>query len=357
MRSQIIVLAVTLGLAGTLAVPARGDETLQQRSERSFDASGIETVRVDNARGRVIVSRSPDARVHLTALKIVRTGDSRESERIAARLEVTTRVSDGALEVRAGYPRGTSVHVSFWDLLRGYELPRVEVRLKLAVPDRMSVRVRTSSGDVQTEDLGGAQALTSVSGDVTVAGARGALEVSSTSGDIEAAGLAAVRLKSTSGDIRVRDAGGPLRVTSTSGDVRVTGARDSLDLETTSGDVRVSEAPRGARIRSTSGRVVLGRASRSVRIEGSSADVDLELDGRLERVDVRTGSGSITAWVAGALGCRLDLRTSSGSLDVTVPLQLIQATRHEVRGVIGDGSAPVTLRTSSGDIDVRGKRI
>lgn len=357
MRRPIIALAATAALAAVLVAPVAAEEPLRQSSERSFDAAGIASVRVENTRGRVTVTRSPDGKVHLTTLKIVRTGDRERSRRIADALEVTTGVADRVLDVRVRYPERTSVHMSLWQLLRGYDLPRVEMRLSLQVPDPIAVHVATASGDVLTENLHGAQTLSSASGDLTVAGARGAVEAVSSSGDIEAADLASARLRSTSGDIRVRDARGRLHARTTSGDLRVNGAGDSLDLETVSGDVRVNRAPRGARVRTTSGRVVLHAAGRDIRIDSSSGDVDLELTGRLDRADVHTASGSIRTWMSGGSGCVLDLRTSSGALDVSVPIRLQQATRHQVRGTVGDGSAQVTLKTSSGDIAVRGERI
>lgn len=357
MRPFIVRLATTAGLLMVLIAPAGADETLQQRSERSFDGAGIESVRVENARGRVTVTRSTDGRVHLTATKIVRTGDRERSERIAAETDVTAGVSDRVLDVRVRYPKRSAVRVNFWDLLRGYEMPRAEVRLTLQVPDRIETRVRTASGDVRTEDLRGPQVLNSSSGDMTIVGARGPVEARSSSGDIEAAELARARLRTSSGDVRVRDVSGPLRANTTSGDLRVTGAKDSLGLGTVSGNVRVTGAPKGIRVNASSGRVVVHEAARSAMIETSSGDVDLEIVGRLERVDVRTGSGAIRAWMSGVRGCDLDLTTSSGRLDVALPVKLQQATRHRLRGVIGDGSASVTLKTSSGDIDVRGKRI
>lgn len=357
MKPPILQFAIAAGLAALLVAPAGAEEALRERSTRDFDATGIQEVLVQNARGRVTVTRSPDARIHLAATKIVRTGDRERSERIASDLAVTAGIDAHVLDVRVDYPQRTSVRVSFWDLLRGYELPRVEVRVALQVPDRVDVRVRTASGDVQTEDVRGAQDLVSSSGDMTIAGARGAVEARSASGNIEAADLGRALLRSSSGDIRIQDANGPLRLATTSGDVRVSGAKDSLTLSSSSGDIRVTDAPKGARVTTTSGRVVVHGAARAIHIETSSGDVDLEMVGHLERVDVRAGSGEIRTWMTGVRGCTFDLSTSSGRLDVAVPIKLQQATRRRVRGVLGDGAAPVTLTTSSGDIDVRGERI
>jgi DUF4097 and DUF4098 domain-containing protein YvlB len=238
-------------------------------------------------------------------------------------------------------------------MFSGFEFPRVEVRLALEVPAGTRIRIGTTSGDIETERLSGAQYLTTTSGDVTVHDAGGRLEVSSTSGDVAVIGLESLRARTASGDIQVEGARGLLDVHSTSGEIQVSGVADSLLAKSVSGDIRADGAARRVSAETTSGEIAVGSAAGVVRAETTSGDIRLDLSGPLDRADIDTASGSIVIGLDPALGCELDVRTSSGALDVDVPMRVRTLSRTAVLGVVHDGAARVRLRSVSGDIAVR----
>ena len=256
-----LVAAALMAASGAASVATA--EILREQSDLSFEISGWKVLELDNARGSVAVRRSPDNRVHLVALKIVRGGDRKHAEQIAGQIDVTTEQSGDRFIVTAHYPPRTDIQIGFWDMLSGNEFPRAELRLEVEAPEALPVRLLSTSGDLSTEDRVGPQTF-----------------------------------ETHSGDIKVRRARGPLEATTTSGDVQL-GLRAPL---------------------------------RSVEIQTSNGDVKIDL--------------------ARGLGCALDLRTTSGTLDVGVPMVLRGADRHAMAGSIAGGGTPLTVRTSSGDVTV-----
>lgn len=353
-RMALAVLALaTAPLAGPGAGPARAEtETLREQSERVLEAGGITRLRVENARGAIEVRPSADGRIHLKALKTVRAQTAEQARTLSRGTTVSAETSAGVLRIAVRYPQRQSVRIGFMDLLKGYEVPSVQVRLVFEAPPALAVDLQSVSGDVATASLAGPQSLTSTSGDISVAGATGPCVVNTTSGDLELGIRGAVRARSVSGDVLVESGGGVVDAHTTSGGLSVRGTPDSLLLGSVSGDVQVERAAHGLRATSTSGDIEVRSASGRVALQTGSGSIDLVLMAPLTSAEVTSGSGNLGVRFAAGAGGVLDLRTSSGTIDADAPIEVEDVTRHRVTGRIGSGSAPVSLRSSSGDIRI-----
>jgi hypothetical protein len=353
---KLKTLSLILAIAGPAGAgpPAAAGEVWREQSEKTIDATNLAGIKIENPRGEVSVRRGAGGRLHLTALKIVRANDREQSARFARGTQVVTSTEDGKWIVKVRYPQRQSIHLSFWDMFSCFELPRVEVRLDVEVPEAFSVWANSTSGDLATEEIAGPQVLESTSGDISVRGARAPLKVSSTSGDVIAVDVGRASLETVSGDLEAERVRGLLRASTTSGEISVKAAQDSLQLGTVSGDIRVDAAPLGLSARTTSGEISAQSAGGVVRLESSSGDVRVTLAGPLRGADVSTVSGDIEASLLGALGCTLEMRTTNGTLDLDVPLSVKTVSRYLVTGVVRNGTPPVRLRSSSGDIHLTG---
>jgi len=349
------VLALLL-LSIPVLVPATGvGETLLEQSVRDLDARGIGSLSVENPRGVVRVTPDAGGRIHVTAVKVVRTSDSKAAQGFARETKVALSNEDGRCRITVSYPRRHQVRVGFWQMMSGgFQFPGVEVRLAISVPRDLALDLRSTSGDLVTEEMAGRQKLDTTSGDIVVSDAEGPVSASSTSGSVRVSGRGAARLRSVSGDVTAEAAGGPLDAHTTSGELVVMMAQDSLDLGTVSGNIRVEGAPRGIVATTTSGDIETRGAAGVVRLSTSSGRVDVTLVPPLERVEVSSSSGDIAARLAESLGCDVELRTSNGTLDTSLPLEVRSVTRHRVAGRVRGGTIPVVLRSSSGDIHLSG---
>ena len=346
-------LAVATGGPG----PAAATDTLREQSDLVLDPAGWKSLEVENARGSIGVRSSADGRVHLVAVKIVHGLTRRQSAETARQIEVTTDKVEGHYLVSVRYPPRSDVRIGFWDLMSGVEFPRAQVRLDIEAPPGLTLRLRSSSGDLTSENRTGPQVLTARSGDITVRGARGPVEASTSSGDVSATDIGAARLRASSGDISVHGARGPLAIQTASGDIQVKGAADSLRLTASSGDIEVDAAPHGLAAGTVSGGIEAPAVAAWADLHSSSGDIGLGLQAPLKRAEVSSVSGAVRTRIAAGVGCDLDARTSSGTIDVGLPLTLSTVDRHAVAGRVAGGGASVSLHTSSGDITVeRGGR-
>lgn len=347
-----IVLAV-LAVAAFAAPAAAARGELTQQSQRDFDAGGLRTLRVENARGLVEVKRSGDGRIHLYALKRIRAAGS-QRERLARETLVDTDRSGDTFSIRVRYAQGPALHISFLELLAGFDTPLVEVQLSVEVPPAMAVDVRSASGDVRTAGLAGPEHLVTTSGHVRIEGAAGPVVVAATSGSISASGLAGASLRSVSGDIGVDRVARGLTAATTSGGITVKGAADSLDLATVSGDVEVDASPRRLAISTGSGGVDAKGIAGTVSASSTSGDIELHAVSGFARAEATTVSGDVTLALPRGFGGNLEMTTTSGALDVALPMELRAVSRHQLRGRIGQGAGRIELKSTSGDLHITG---
>ena len=343
---------VWTALALIVPTAARAEDVWCEQSQMAVDRAGVSAVEVFNARGEILARPSADGRIHVQALKVVRaTGPARRRE-LSRETVVETSRQDGRFVVQVRYPQRHTVRVSLWKTFGDFTLPRVDVRIVLEVPAGLPVVLNSTSGDLRSEDLAGVQTLRTTSGDVNVQGARAPVQVSTTSGDISGSDIGNARVVTVSGDLDFSDSRGVIIATSTSGDVVVRGSSDSLGVRTVSGNVEAEGARRGVSVSTTSGDIRIRRASGNVQIASQSGEVAAGLAPPLHSANIEASSGDIHAKLARTLGCRLDVRTSNGTIGIELPVQAKTVTRRMITAVVREGTTPVQLRTSSGSITV-----
>ncbi len=148
-----------------------------------------------------------------------------------------------------------------------------------------NAQVRSGSGDVALDAIGGACLVETGSGDVLVDHAMGPLRVKSGSGDVTLRTTGAeVAVSTGSGDVAIRDAEGPTAVKTGSGDLKIGRTRSDVGLTTGSGDLEIETV--------SAGRVQVKGASGVVRV-GVPAGVPVW-------TDVSTVSGEIRSSLVGA---------------------------------------------------------
>ncbi|TMQ69965.1 MAG: DUF4097 domain-containing protein [Candidatus Eisenbacteria bacterium] len=341
----LLILALAVAPQGALA-----DEIWREQSRRVEPAEGLDLVTIDNARGRIDVRPSSDGDLHITALKIARAPTRAEARQIARSLVVELQREGRHYVIRVRYPR-ESLRVNLWE---GFDLsmPHLEMRMMVDVPASMPIELDASSGDLSTQDMRGEQRLRASSGDVSVAGAEGPVDVSTSSGDVSLVDSRDARVGTSSGDVQVSGGARALSIDTSSGDVSIAEASDSIHVATTSGDVTIGHAQRGATVATSSGEVHLRGAAGRLVVHTGSGEIRARVTAPLRDATLTSASGDIRLGLDPDVGCTLEMRTSSGSLDLDVPVRTRTMTRRRVTGVVRDGSAPVRLRSASGNIAV-----
>jgi DUF4097 and DUF4098 domain-containing protein YvlB len=212
------------------------------------------------------------------------------------------------------------------------------------------------------------------SGEVRISNINGRADVDATSGEVVLRGIGAgARTNMTSGDLEASDIGGDFTINATSGNVTVDNVRGKLMISGTSGDFGVSRIDRDVEVDLTSGDFVLEGCSGNVVFRAASGDATMtEVNGS---VDASSSSGDITVMItpvsdrnfafssssgdidisylpANNYGFKLDISTSSGSIEGDMPIKVSRVDRRRLQGVVGTGSARVVVETASGDVTI-----
>ncbi|MCJ7630183.1 MAG: DUF4097 domain-containing protein, partial [Longimicrobiales bacterium] len=66
-------------------------------------------------------------------------------------------------------------------------------------------------------------------------------------------------------------------------------------------------------------------------------------------------SGSVTIWVPATVGAEVEMDTGAGGIDLDLPLEVQEARRDYVLGVLGDGRGRIHVDTGSGRIRLIGR--
>src|SRR5262245_4712619 len=136
--NTILATLVALSVAG----PARAEEQRQQ-SSRDWDAKSIHQVEVENPRGETTVRASRDGRIHLVAVKILRHSERRGAAELSRATTLEADPQSGVLRLSVRYPQRREIRLDVWDLVKGIEIPEIEVRLALEVPPATRVTLQS----------------------------------------------------------------------------------------------------------------------------------------------------------------------------------------------------------------------
>jgi hypothetical protein len=208
--------------------------------------------------------------------------------------------------------------------------------LRIEVPAGKDVAVHQAVGAVEARGVEGELHLDTGSGRVDVADVTGRLGVDTGSGSVtleRIRGLAEV--DTGSGSIRFEDLEGD-RVRMDTGSGSVTGeglVADAVEIDTGSGEVDVD-----------------GIDSPDVIVDTGSGSVELGILVDVARLEVDTGSVSVTVRLPEGLGAGIELDTGSGGIDLDFAVELSRMERTHVEGRIGDGNGRIQIDTGSGSI-------
>jgi hypothetical protein len=271
-----------------------GGDEYSEVVERDFTVSGMPQLHVRNVSGDTKVRVGPAGAIHVTARKRVRGTSEERAKRLLENVEVRMEQDGDDIVLK---PHLYEQDRGWADLFRG---GRVAVDFDITVPREVRLDAQTVSGDLVVEGTRGPIDAQSVSGDVTLDDVQGPL-----------------RLKTVSGDGEVRDFAGQLIGNTVSGDLGFERVRlHGSDIVTVSGEVRIDgelEKAREHRVKTISGDVDLrlSGGSYDIRFVSVSGDLESELDGDVNKTGRRDKHVII-----GAAEAKVTVKTMSGDLEL-----------------------------------------
>lgn len=211
--------------------------------------------------------------------------------------------------------------------------------LEVSIPPGRRVDLNLVAGKVSVTNVDGDIYVDVHAADVTTSGTKGILSLDVGSGTVD-----------------VSDADGPLTVDAGSGAVTLTRLRGTrLLVDAGSGRIRGDNLRfDSVNLDVGSGRVNLrGVDTDDLRLDTGSGGAEIELVSTTRRVNIDSGSGSVTLWVPANFGARLDVETGSGGIDVELPVKVTRWESDRLIGTVGDGAGSVSIDSGSGSVRIR----
>ncbi len=175
------------------------------------------------------------------------------------------------------------------------------VRVEVEAPADLSLEARAADGNIALHDL---------RGDIRSTSSDGSQSIENVSGNL--------RLQGADGSITVRHSSGSLEARTADGALDVSGSFSALQLHSSDGGIRVA-LDGGSRLKEPSS------------IQGSDGSIDLR--------------------VPATFPADLDLHTSDGSIQSSLPLTVEGlGSKNDLHGKLDGGGAPLSIRTSDGSI-------
>ena len=151
-----------------------------------------------------------------------------------------------------------------------------------------------------------------------------------------------LQVRSGDGSVALDDVHGALRLTSSDGNVVICGATGTLEARGSDGHMQVDGQFSAVQMHTSDGNLDLTLAPGS----------QLNAASRIESSD-----GHVVVHVPSTLAADLNVTTSDGRLDCSLPLTMDhydsrESSGHSVHGRLNGGGTPLTIRTSDGNVSI-----
>jgi DUF4097 and DUF4098 domain-containing protein YvlB len=316
-KTWMTVLAAAAFVAAFVAAPALAEQTIEEKFAKTEALAKNGKLYLSNVSGQIVVAVWKEAQVKIEAVKTSKADTAAKAKENADKVTIEVTKEGDLVRVETKYPKRNGG--GFW----GGDRISVSVDYKVWVPDQAAVDLNSVSGDVTVAAIGGKAKVTCVSGNVKLAGAAGA-EITLTSGDLTVENIAGdAFIKAVSGNIDVMKLKGSVEADAVSGDIKLRDVSEaqSVDIKTLSGNV-----------------IYFG---------------SIQAGGRYE---LNAFSGDVRMTIPADSAFDLEAYTFNGSIDTDFEIKVSgKISPREIRGTVGKGGATITLKSFSGNVDLKKK--
>jgi putative adhesin len=320
-RHRILLIAaivLTLASAAGCQVGPAASGTF----DRTLTVSGPVRIDLSNAAGDVQIVGATDGRVHIHA-EVRASGFGFGSPKH----RVDDLLANPPVEQRGSTIRiGKDIH----------GLRNVSISYQIEVPHNTEINSNLASGSESVRQIQGPVKTNSASGSLRVDHIDREVRLRSASGSVDAFDIGDdVRASSISGSVDVRNSKGDVYTSATSGAVRVTRPGGRVDASSISGSVEIIGANGDVKAHAVSGRVS---------VDGNP--------GSNSYWELKTTSGSVEVTVPNSANFHLTAENVSGQIRADIPIVVEEQSKHSLRARVGNGGNRVEIHTVSGQIEV-----
>ena len=290
---------------------ALADEKFEEKFEKTEALAKDGKVFLSNVSGDVELMTWTRDEVKIDATKVADASSLEKAKEDARQVLIEVNKVGNVLRIETKYPEhlGGLFHKSL----------RVHVNYRLWIPEKASAEIKTVSGNIIVEGVGGALMAKTVSGDVEVRKATSGAEC-----------------EAVSGDLKLADIVGDVSIKTVSGSVVAERIKGSIEGETVSGDIELREVSDAS----------------VVKVEVLSGSLTYE--GKINpqgRYNLSSHSGDVTMILPADSGFEFEAKSFSGDIESDFQVEVSGKIKgKEIRGVVNKGGASIKLSAFSGDI-------
>ncbi len=316
-RERIILLLILLILfflfSGQSFNSLYAKERFEKKFEKTVHLPKDGKIILKNVSGDIFVKSWNKEEVKIYALKISRASTIARAKENAEKVKIDVNKEDKTLIIETKYPKTPFKSIN------------VSVNYNLMIPSEARIKVKSVSGDVEVENIGGEVDLRTVSGDITVDGAKNGIDCEAVSGDLE--------IKNVVGDIDIR---------TISGDIELINVKGSIDADCVSGEIEIENSE----VKSLKAKTISG----SITYKGK-----IHPEGEYE---ISTHSGNVKLEIPSDSAFDLEAKTFSGKIKSDFEVAVSgEISRKKITGSVNGGGADIDLSSFSGNIVIRKLKI
>jgi hypothetical protein len=305
---------------------------------------GIAEVRFELGNGSVPLTISGEDRPDvLCELQVWSNGfDETEARKYASETALKTTETSTSLAISIKYPEPGSQRAT----------------LVVRMPKTMTVRIQPSRGKLDIADVAAVE-LVEARGQAGIRRIGGRLTATHRGGTLTIEDVAALKLNTRGSTIVLKGVTGDAAMQVQAGELRGQSIAGAIDVESNGTRINfedLTSTRRPIRINAIGGSVKVAGLRSEARIDGRDTRIDVTIE-QPAAVAIYNEQEEPMEVTLPAGGFQLDALAIDGSLTVPPGLPEVKTTENEQRasGAIGGGGPTVTLRSSRGNITIRGK--
>lgn len=181
---------------------------------------------------------------------------------------------------------------------------------------------------------------------------RSTADVRTSGGSIELHNLMGIQKARTSGgSITAEQIGGDVELRTSGGSITVEDIEGAVDASTSGGRIRAENITGGISAKTSGGSITLEDISGDVEASTSGGSINAEINVPSEVIELRTSGGSISVTIPRDLGYDLDLKGNRVRADLNNFRG--EYERDDVEGTMNGGGTRLHARTSGGSVTLR----
>jgi hypothetical protein len=178
--------------------------------------------------------------------------------------------------------------------------------------------------------------------------------------EVETPGTLDLDARTSDGNLSARDLQGDIQIHTGDGSADLNNLRGTIRLKSSDGNMTLQNASGTLEARSSDGHMKVGGNFSAVQLHSSDGGLDFVLaDGaKLTAASrIESSDGSVTIRVPHDFAADLDISTSDGHVDCSLPLTMDhydsrENSEHHMHGKVNAGGIPLSIHTSDGNVTI-----